>query len=826
MKKYLNIVLSLIFISIISFSYKVIAVDFKDHEAKNFVKQLKIMQGDPNGDFRDNDILSREEFVKITVAVVEPDFLPISSISPYKDVPYYYWSSAYIGRASDLGYFTGYPDGSFKPYENVLPEQVCKVMLKLLGYDTENTTGNWAETQIAFAKDKALLDGVNYEIGLPISRLDTAKIIQNTLLSKVNNLPQFYIEDINYRYYEDATIISDNNVQSGYVLTSVGTFKKGNISDNDIAKKGGIVINKDDEVIFFSPQTQSYKEYIVQQALPDRLSLYDNDNSMLTLMVNKDILVYDGNKQGLYGQIFQTIVKGSTIKFVYDKDGILDYLTLSDMTRANDYYNYIIKSVLPDGLIFFSQDGDKFIKCDNDITVYEGDITTIYQNIVTSLSLGDKVGVYYDILDQIKYLTITRNAIGEPITNINESFKRRFNLSDKTTISRDGILSTIDEIQDYDICYYIQEADTALIYSKKVTGIYENALPNKDNIRKIILSGKQYDISGINAFNKLSGKGNILFGDTIRILLDKDNKIADVFQLSDNESLVGFLMDTGTKTRIDENDNRHIEYYATILLTNGTSEDYVTSDDYNKYIGKVVKVLFNNGNANISSLQVSNTLYGTFNWYDRTFASYEIADTINIIDVANHNDYSIGRGMKVFPQRINNTKLDSGDILYIHKNQHNVITDIILNDYTNDLYEYGIVLKSENISNSMVLQGIYDLNIGGNNIKVQTPNSIYSIYAGNPIKVDFENNLPITMAALDKLKTPISKVDDLYLYSYDKRYLISQDILVYQKVINTSYDGLRYKVIPISKIDYSKNLTAYYDKAEENGGRIRVILVS
>ena len=50
--------------------------------------------------------------------------------------------------------------------------------------------------------------------------------------------------------------------------------------------------------------------------------------------------------------------------------------------------------------------------------------------------------------------------------------------------------------------------------------------------------------------------------------------------------------------------------------------------------------------------------------------------------------------------------------------------------------------------------------------------------------------------------------------------------MIYQKVYNTDNNGARYEIIPKSKIDYSKGITAYYDKSEKNGGRVRVIVLT
>ncbi len=716
------------------------------NDTKYLLNKLGIMQGDANGNFRDDDTLSREEFVKMTIKIIEPEFIPTNSISPYSDVLYSSWSAGYIQRASELGYFSGFPDGSFRPYEKVLPEQICKIMLKLLGYETKNTTADWAEHQVSIANSKGLLDNVDFQIGMPISRINSAKIIKNTLLSQKNNSVQFYIEDMGYKYYEDAIIISDKNVKNGYVSTSVGALKKGNISVQNIQKQGDIIVNSENEIILFLPTEQNEKEYIV-------------------------------------------------------------------------------KTILPEGMIVFDKSGDKMIKFDDDTTVYDGNITSLYRSISPTLKLGDKIEIFYDDMLNINYFAVTRDAILGPITNINDNYKMEFNTTENCIVNRDGIVSSVNAIKDYDICYYIKEADTVLVYSNKATGIYENAYQNKDNLQKIILSGKEYEIGSINAFNKLSTNGNIAYGETIRILFGKDGKIADVIKMAESESVIGFLIDTGLKSRIDEKGEKSREYSSTILLTDGTIGEYYTNKDYKNIEGKVVTITFNEGKANLTNLSSKNSISGTFNWDKKTFGSLKVSEDVNIIDVANRIEYTMGKGEKIYPQRINNTQINSNDIIYIKKDDDGIITDIILDDYTNDLYNYGIVLKDERLSGQFAMKGTYDLNISGVNMQVITPNSLYPVYTGQPAKFDFDNNSPVSMVKLNKLEESISNIDELYVYTQGNKYLISSEVLVYRQIVNTSNDGQRYEIIPISKIDYTKDLTAYYDKPEKIGGRIRVILV-
>ena len=126
-------------------------------DTKALLGALGIMQGDDTGNFNDGGALTREQFAKIVVKIADKDFIPAGGIAPFFDVPHTRWSAPFIDRGVTLGYFHGFPDGSFQPETEVLPEQVCNVVLTMLGRDESNAGGNWAQSKVAAAGRLGLL---------------------------------------------------------------------------------------------------------------------------------------------------------------------------------------------------------------------------------------------------------------------------------------------------------------------------------------------------------------------------------------------------------------------------------------------------------------------------------------------------------------------------------------------------------------------------------------------------------------------------------------------------------------------------------------------
>lgn len=714
---------------------------FASEYTKTLLGAMDIMNGDKTGNFNDFGTLTREQFAKITVAIADPDYIPTNSSAPFYDVSVSRWSSGYIDRANQMGFFHGYPDGSFRPDEEIVPEQVCKVMLDLLGYENENITGNWALSQINFANSKGLLDDVSYSMGTPLSRIEAAKVIKNTLLTQIKDSEIYLVEAMGYAYFEDTIVLTDKNTQSGYISTSSGIFKKNDtFSTSYIGKKGDLIVDKKGKIVCFLADNQLCENYTVKTASGDSIAVF-------------------GNSSAISG--------------------------ISDET-----------------LCFIS--GQQ----------------TNFANMKQVLTTGDNLTVAYTDNKNIDYISISGNSMTSP------QFISMIPVNAETKYIKDGNVSSYSAIDSIDVCYYLENENTVVAYSKRMTGVFENAYPSKENITAVILSGNTYQIGHTNATNKLSSNGDIKYGDTVTLLFGKDDTVVDVITLSENDKIFGVLLKMKLKDRLDENGNKLSEYVACIMQTDGTIAEYSAFKDYDGLIGKAVTVSFKNGLANISSIKSSNKVSGNFDWNKKVLGKYHVSPNIDIIDVSYDTDYSTAKSKQIFPQRLNGISLSSSNVLYAQINDDE-IQSLILDDFTNDVYDYGIMLYAKDLSNDYVSAGEYKVNINGSYSEFVTQNTTYNIRSGQPAKFETDSAHGIVgIQKLNAVSDNITGIDELYAYTKYNKYRLSDDVIIYQQVYTTGdATGYRYDTISKNKIDFEKSVIAYYDKDEKSGGRIRVIVV-
>ena len=432
------------------------------------LNEMKIIQGDTDGNLRLDDYVSRAEFAKVAImASKHKNTVALNlKISPFKDVTHKHWASAYIKLASDNKLVTGYPDSSFQPDNTVLYEEALNVFLKLLGYDETDFGTSWPYGQVGLAVNIGLTDGLDKSIGDWMTRRDVAYLTYHLLNTQPKNSTSYYIETLNYKIVEDVillgTPLTDSSVGSGRVNTTSGNYKTTLSLEDSVGKKGDLILKNANVAVGFIPSQQYIEEYLVYQVLDD------------------DIVV--------------------------------------------------------------SQNGTlKTLSVDNNLTVYNKSQMTSLKNSLAGISVGDTLKIYKTKDMITDYGVLATELLKGPITATSKSV---IAVNENTTYIRNG--SQVSGYEINDILYYSEKLNTVWAYSKKVSGVYESASPNRDNPTSVVISGTTYSLEGSEAFYKLSSKGSIELGDSVTVLLGRDGKIADVMTDA-TESVVGYLQETGKK---------------------------------------------------------------------------------------------------------------------------------------------------------------------------------------------------------------------------------------------------------------------------------------
>lgn len=723
-----------------------------------FLAELKIMQGDPDGNLRLENAVSRAECAKIIVAASSFRNMVAagSKTSPFRDVPADHWAAPYITVAVRNGLCKGYLDATFRPSNTVSFEEALTMFLRVLGYSEEDFGPSWPDGQIGIAQNIGLCDELHRSVGEALTRRDIMTIVYNMLNTPAKNAGNDYLSNFDRTIIDDVILIASENesasVDAGKVATSAGTYKiTENFNFSDIGKRGSITVRNNDTVVSFIP----------------------NHNS------------------------------------------------------AGSHISTVVYSVLGNNIVTYSQGAFGKITLTSDTVFYEDNVKTTYSAIANKIEMGDVLKVNHRQNGNVDYVVYSKGNMVGPVTIQGTSWHASLGADPETTaVMRDGVKVASSGLKTNDIAYYSKDLDMILAYSKKVTGVYESASPNNDAPVSVTVSGKTYDLEGINAFTKLSSSGNFRYGDTVTLLLGKSGDVADVVSQSQQTGTVyGYLIETGTK-ETTVNGTSVTKPYARLILPSGESVEYITTKDYKSVLNHPVKVSFKNGVAQIATLSTQSSVSGKFIWNDstKTLGNTQLDDNVKILEVSTISSSARGKASSVFPQRLSGMTLGSGSIFYAGKNSEGKITELIIDDTTGDMHAYGIVLSAKKNTSGMNLSGTYTYLVNGTEKTISTSGSAYSVANGQPVKIETSETGSVTsMSPLTKIGGgTVSDITEETITYNGTAYKLYDRMAIYTRDASYNYSLLTIDEFRENYKNYTISL--YSDKTNSANTLVRIIL--
>lgn len=796
----------------------------------DFVSGFNIINGDPDGNFRLDDFVTRAEFTKIAVMAssLRDSVAPNISVSPFNDVPYTHWAAPYVKLAVSNSVVNGYEDGSFRPDNLVVYEEGLTMFLKLLGYTNSDFGSSWPYSQIAIAKNKGITQNISKNAGDALTRRDCIIMTYNLLNSKKKDGNTKYIAEFDSNIVEDVVLLStpneDTSVGAGKIATTSGTYKIGyNYTLSDLGKKGDIVVRDNDTIISFIPKNQIIEEYEVTSVMGKDLILNEK-----VLDISEDTTSYHKTKTHSYQSVTAQAKRGDTFKVYKNENGIIDYTVLVSKNNTTEFgtvdlSRYIVYSVLNNKVLAYKDGFVEQIDITNSVTVYEdGNKQTSYSSIKQNMQMGDILNVKYDKYGDIEYVVYEDGNLRGPVTVYGNWYARYEINPSGVKVVKDGKQSDFSSLNNFDVAYYSEEMGMIFAYSKKAVGVYESAYPNKDSLTSVTVSGVTYSIESAQAFNKLSSSGNFNYGDTVTLLLGKNGEIADV--VSEDElsvTISGYLTKTGKKTYQDANGSNYTSYYACIVGADGVLGEYKVDTDYEDYINKVVLLTYNKNLGKLTVLKSKNDIWGTVDYSSMKIGSKKLSDDVCILEIYSTNLSDITNYNKTYVQRLNGLTIGSSDVYYSEYNKNGEISKLIIKDITGDMHTYGIVtdinVPESGVSASYTFT-TREGNITSNGVRYNgiSKNSIVKIHTDNSSKTA-EGVFNLTL--IDN----ISDINQAYAKDKNgKQYALSPEVAVFKRT--SSVYNSPFEIAPLSDVvggDYS--IDVYIDKAPEKGGRVRVI---
>jgi len=145
---------------------------------------LGLIDGFGDGTFRPEESITRAQIAKMIVyAMGLKDAADMLSGVPvgFSDVAVNHWASGYISIASSQGIVLGYPDGTFKPEQNVTYAEILTMILRAIGYGPVLSNLPWPTGYITKAAELKINKGINFLSNAYASRGDVCGLLANAL---------------------------------------------------------------------------------------------------------------------------------------------------------------------------------------------------------------------------------------------------------------------------------------------------------------------------------------------------------------------------------------------------------------------------------------------------------------------------------------------------------------------------------------------------------------------------------------------------------------------------------------------------------------------
>ena len=448
----------------------------------DILRLMGVVRGTGGNAFNPNGTLTRAQFCAMVIPFLQKgdETARYATRTIFSDVKSSHWASSYINQAATIPVtgsdgegtiplISGVGDGRFLPDDNITMAEAATILLRALGYTSQDAGAVWPQGYLDLAASVGLTDGLNLSVGAAISRAQAARLFVNALSCKTKGGSAYYETIGSVANGADKTIILAVNVETddGNTLGAIRTtgmakdsqsylpaHGDGNVSALQ-GKRGYLVLDDKQEVVAFVP-----------------------DRSTATT------IVLSGNAQAGYvksdnGQ--QYTISGGTTVYTSAADSGKSYL---------DAYSSLTSGTQ---LTLYSE---------------KGKIVAIYSTGAASTASSDAVVV----LDSATAATFHHLTGGVTSFNI---------VKNRQPIQ-------LNQIKPYDVATYDPLSNTLVVSDLRLSAVYDSPTPNLKAPTKIKVAGAEMDVLE----SAWSTTGNLKLGDSVVLLLTADGKIAGIVPAS------------------------------------------------------------------------------------------------------------------------------------------------------------------------------------------------------------------------------------------------------------------------------------------------------
>lgn len=263
----------------------------------------------------------------------------------FSDVSPSSWYNGYVNLAYSQGLVSGNGDGTFSPDDPITYGAAATILLRLLGYTTEEIGSVWPLDYTAFCDELELSQGLGLEPYDTVTRGEAALLFYRAMKATASGTGQPYYATISGVAATGEAIVLDTDAAygggSGLLMVydlgeeSVTYYTQANRQSDALEGcLGALLFDSSGRVTGFVPESEETRDLTIGSATPSTLT----DASGVSYRISSGAVVLSGGSAYPYstsGYLQLSAQEGKTVRLFCDDSGAVTCLYLSGGTGAS-----------------------------------------------------------------------------------------------------------------------------------------------------------------------------------------------------------------------------------------------------------------------------------------------------------------------------------------------------------------------------------------------------------------------------------------------------------------------------------------------------------
>ena len=752
-------------------------------QAAETLRLLGIFDGTGGASFQPGRALTRAEFCKLAVELMGNGDKVAAQMNRtvFQDVPSTHWARGYIAVATQgstsgagedavttSGIIRGDAYGNFNPDRAITYGEAVTILVRILGYGDSDVGMIWPDGYLAKAAELELTGGLSLAAGDTITRGQAAVMMERLLYADSKDGKE-YLTALECTI-TDETILFDvaataPDGSSGVEVAQDKVYKTDHAPfDQDlVGRRAKLVLDKDEKVVDIQPSTNGTQQVLTVQSL-EYDTLKATGGASVSIEEPKETVVWKDGKETTYEDVY-----------------------------------------------------------------------------LSGLTAGTQAVLQYSAAGELEYIFLRGSAKSDSTTRV---VKNKPNYSDDLayTVYKNGVLAKGSDIRQYDVTTFDEANNVLYVSDARITGIYENVYPNRETPATITLLGHEFPVLSSAA----SDLSRFQIGDTITLLLSHNGQVAGAVDPSVAKSTaVGTVKSIEGGTATVACINLKDETGKSLELSGGTS---YTDKRAEEMIGQLVTVSSASKSRITMSKLTGKGSDAPLNVAEERMGTVKLSDNVKLYE-------QVGRGTltEIELEDITRNTVPADLITYVRKDYNGDADIVVFGDVTGDRYDYGISQVSSSTeslpslgdsdggtatySYVKVTNALGTSSLGGTNGLLLNNgetirNGRYIGIVEGPARMDDKVTLGgyVELLSAD-VRSSDFDVDAMTVTTSSMVLPISDRVMCYNETTEEWFsvgegqsDEDFVNALNLARA-FSDSATIYYDKAPDQGGKVRLVVV-